>query len=117
MEFNKVILSGHLGADAEIKETFATFSLAEGIKYTTKDGKVIEKTNWHNCITRAVKLAPYLKKGMRIGIEGKLDYTKKGEKLFTNILVHEVVFFEKKRPEQTAAPESVKSEPETDLPF
>ena len=78
---NKVILVGRLGQDVELKKTpngsfVANFSLATTEKWTDNNGVKREPTEWHRIIAWK-KLAEicgaYLKKGMQVYIEGKLQ--------------------------------------------
>ena len=78
---NKVILIGNLGRDPEIKKlengaTLAPFSMATTESYTDKvSGKKIENTDWHDVILwrgLAELAEKFLKKGMKIYVEGRL---------------------------------------------
>ena len=78
---NKVILIGNLGRDPEIKKlengaTLASFSMATYESYTDKvSGKKIENTDWHDVILwrgLAELAEKFLKKGMKIYVEGRL---------------------------------------------
>lgn len=78
---NKVILVGNLGKDPEIKYLengvpIAKFSIATSEVYTDKNsGEKREITDWHNVVMwrGLAKVAEqYLKKGMKVYIEGKL---------------------------------------------
>ncbi len=76
---NKVMLIGNLGKDAETRHTpsgaaVTNFSLAT--TYRTKDqaGEWRDKTDWHDVVVwRAENVAPYLKKGKRVFVEGRLQ--------------------------------------------
>jgi len=78
---NKVILIGNLGRDPEVRylengTAFAKFSIATSETYTDKTtGEKREITDWHNIVLwrGLAKIAEtYLKKGMKVYIEGKL---------------------------------------------
>ncbi len=78
---NKVILIGNLGRDPEIRYlengvSVARFSIATSESYTDKTtGEKREITDWHNIVLwrGLAKIAEsYLKKGMKIYVEGKL---------------------------------------------
>lgn len=78
---NKVILIGNLGRDPEVRYLengtgVARFSIATSESYTDKaTGEKREITDWHNivCWRGLAKIAEtYLKKGMKIYVEGKL---------------------------------------------
>ena len=78
---NKVILIGNLGRDPEIRYLesgvgVARFSIATSESYTDKNtGERREITDWHNIVLwrgLAKITEKYLKKGMKVYIEGKL---------------------------------------------
>ena len=78
---NKVILIGNLGKDPEIRYlesgvSVANFSIATSETFTDKNtGEKREVTDWHNIVLwrGLAKIAEtYLKKGMKVYIEGKL---------------------------------------------
>lgn len=78
---NKVILIGNLGKDPEIRYlesgvSVARFSIATSESYTDKNtGEKREITDWHNVVAwrGLAKIAEsYLKKGMKVYVEGKL---------------------------------------------
>jgi len=82
MSVNKVILVGNVGKDPEVRHldndvVVANFSLATTERgYTTKDGKEYpDRTEWHNIVAwrGLAKLAEgYIKKGMKLYVEGKI---------------------------------------------
>lgn len=77
---NKVFLIGHVGADAELKFTqggsaMLKFRVATTEKWTGKDGKKQEQTEWHMCVmwgARCEPLSKYITKGKQISVEGAL---------------------------------------------
>lgn len=79
---NKATLLGHLGRDPEVRKTragdpVATFSLATSESWRDKaTGERKERTEWHNVVVfneGLIKLVEqYLKKGLRIYVEGKI---------------------------------------------
>ncbi|WP_207428447.1 single-stranded DNA-binding protein [Pedobacter sp. SYSU D00535] len=77
---NKVILVGNLGKDPEVRHlengvSVATFPIATSESYTTKDGRRVEQTEWHNVVAwrgLADIAAKYLHKGRQVYVEGKL---------------------------------------------
>lgn len=128
---NKVLLIGHLGKDPEVKYTtdgtaYAKFSLATTDTYKGKDGKDVDKTEWHY-ITVWRKLAEvcgqYLKKGSKIYMEGRIrsyidpkDETKK----YVGIDMLEMIMLDSKRDKSEAGEKSETSSAQTnedDLPF
>jgi len=78
---NKVILTGHLGADPELKhlpsgDAVANIRLASSERYRDKaSGETQEATEWHRLVIfrRLAEIAgEYLVKGSRIYVEGRL---------------------------------------------
>ena len=78
---NKVILTGHLGADPELKhlpsgDPVANIRLASSERYRDKaSGETKEATEWHRVVffRRLAEIAgEYLVKGSRIYVEGRL---------------------------------------------
>ena len=108
MSYNKVVLIGFSGKDADVK-TFdsgsivANFTIATSERgYKLPNGtEVPERTDWHNiiCVGNQAKFAEkWVKKGTGLIIEGKIRYrqyeTKSGEKRYiTEILAERVEFF------------------------
>jgi single-strand DNA-binding protein len=79
---NKVLLIGRLGGDPEVRyapsgNAVANFSIATNRSYKDKDGNQQEQTEWHRIVawSRLAEFAKqYLHKGMRVYIEGRLQY-------------------------------------------
>jgi single-strand DNA-binding protein len=78
---NKVILIGNLGKDPEVRHlengaSVANFSIATSESFTDKNtGEKREITDWHNIVVwrgLAKVVEQYLKKGMKVYVEGKL---------------------------------------------
>jgi single-strand DNA-binding protein len=81
MSVNKVILVGRLGRDPETRFTsggqaVANFSLATDETYKDRNGERQKRTEWHKVVLWG-KLAEitqqYLKKGMLVYIEGRIQ--------------------------------------------
>lgn len=80
MSINKVMLSGNLGADAELRYTrggkpVALFSLAVNERVPAGDGTWGEHTSWIDCVMfgkRAEALSTWLRKGTKISLTGHL---------------------------------------------
>lgn len=71
------IVIGHLGADAEQKNSngneFVTFRVAHTDKWTDDAGQTHENTTWIDCIINgSPKVLPYLKKGQMVYVSGSL---------------------------------------------
>jgi single-strand DNA-binding protein len=73
----QLTIIGNLGFDAVIKEyngqKFIEFSVAVNERYKKADGTQVETTDWINCTYRQLGLAPYLKKGDKILVQGKMS--------------------------------------------
>ncbi|WP_456325559.1 single-stranded DNA-binding protein [Desulfonauticus submarinus] len=78
---NKVFLIGRLGQDPRLAYTTSgmpvvNFSLATDEGYTDKNGKRVDKTQWHRIVVfnkQAEFCANYLSKGRLIFVEGRLQ--------------------------------------------
>jgi single-stranded DNA-binding protein len=73
----KLIVSGRVGSDAELKTvgdtTVCSFSIAHTEKVYGQTGEKLEKTIWIGCSIwgeRAIKLTPFITKGTYIVAEG-----------------------------------------------
>ena len=82
MSVNKVILLGYVGKDPETKEfetgKVTNFTIATTEKgYKLKSGKEVpDRTEWHNIMLwggLAEVAEKYIKKGMQVYIEGKIQ--------------------------------------------
>jgi len=102
---NKVLLLGNLGQDPEVRytpsgATVCTFSIATNERWTSKDGKKEERTEWHRIVVWG-KLAElcgeYLGKGRTVFVEGRLqtrEWTdKQGNKRYTTEIIANNVQF------------------------
>lgn len=76
---NKVMLIGNLGFDADLKQlssgnSVLKFKLACSEKYNNKQGELVEKTEWIQCVLwgkRSDGLSKYMTKGKKVYVEGK----------------------------------------------
>ncbi|WP_054308953.1 single-stranded DNA-binding protein [Mesorhizobium sp. 1M-11] len=79
---NKVILVGNLGAEPDIRRTQRTDQLVVSFRLTTSEtwrdkesGERKEKTEWHTVVVFNEQIAKvaeqYLKKGMKVYVEGQ----------------------------------------------
>ena len=76
---NKVILIGNVGQAPELKHVnetpYCILSVATNESYKDKEGKLQTKTEWHNVVLwkgQAEFATKYIKKGSKVGVEGKL---------------------------------------------
>jgi single-strand DNA-binding protein len=104
VSFQKVILIGRLGKDPESREiqsgAVCNFSIATSESYNDRDGKKIERTEWHSVSVfgkLAEICAKFLTKGSQIFVEGKLQTnsweSKDGEKKFQTVVIASNVRF------------------------
>jgi len=96
---NKVILVGNVGADPEVRYldgasdggvSVANINLATTETYTNKNGERVSQTEWHRVVLwrgLAKVTENYVKKGMKLYIEGRLKTRtwedKEGNKRYT----------------------------------
>ena len=100
---NKVMLIGNVGNDPEIRATSSgarvgKVSLATNRSWTDRSGQKKEKTEWHRLtfFGRLVDIVEqYVKKGDRLYVEGRVEYSQTegegGTKYWTDIVVTEMV--------------------------
>ncbi|PWJ93597.1 single-strand binding protein [Mesorhizobium loti] len=98
---NKVLLIGHLGADPEIRrlnsgEPVVNIRIATSESWRDKNsGERKEKTEWHNVVIfndNIAKVAEqYLKKGMKVYVEGQLQTRKWQDQSGTDRYTTEIV--------------------------
>ena len=76
---NKAILIGNVGQAPELKHVnetpYCIMSVATNESYKDKDGNMQTKTEWHNVVlwkNQADFAVKYIKKGSKVGVEGKL---------------------------------------------
>lgn len=83
MSINRVIVSGNLTKDAELRRTAGGMSvLSIGIAVNDRardaNGNWQDRANYFDCAmfgTRAEGISPYLKRGTKVAIEGKLRWS------------------------------------------
>jgi single-strand DNA-binding protein len=109
-DLNKVMLTGRLGKDVELRVTpngssVATFSVASSRNVKDGDGWK-EQTEWFNVVAwekLAETCANYLHKGSRVYIEGRLqtrEYEKDGQKrYFTEVITNDLIMLDSKKQE------------------
>lgn len=101
---NKVMIIGNVGGDPEVRATssgarVAKVSVATNRSWQGRDGQTQEKTEWHR-LTFFGRLADiveqYVKKGDRLYVEGRLEYSQTTDdqgqvRYWTDIVVNEMV--------------------------
>lgn len=124
---NKVILVGNVGADPDYRaldggNRVVRLRLATSEKYTDKDGKKQEQTEWHS-VTLWGGLADvvdkYVHKGSQVYIEGKIrtrEYDHKGEKRYaTEIIANDMKLLGRPK-DANEAPQAVAPAPQAPVP-
>jgi single-strand DNA-binding protein len=75
--YTKTQVIGYLGNDAVLRDfngkKVLNFSIAHSQNYTNEAGVKVEKTQWFECsMWSSEKVAPYLKKGVAVMVEGSI---------------------------------------------
>lgn len=125
---NKVIISGHLTRDAELRKTqsgLAIMNLGVAVNDTRRNqqtGEWEEYPNYLDCVMmgeRAEKIADMLVKGMKVCIEGKLRWSqweKEGQKRSkVEIIIDQIEFMSRKEKEPDTS--AYDSYADSDIPF
>ena len=130
MSYEHTVIVGHLGRDPEMRYTpngkpVTNFSVAVSRKFTSKDGKTVEKTKWFR-VTAWDKLAElcnqYLRKGRLVLVAGEIDASayanQAGEPAASlELTAREVKFLGGKPQEDEAAQAPAQTPAATDMPF
>lgn len=131
MSINRVICTGFTTRDAELKATqggtsVLTFGIAvNDSKRNQQTGEYEDYANYVDCTMfgkRAQALAPHLKKGTKVAIEGKLHYssweTRDGQKRSKlDVTVTELEFMQKKGQQPEPQQQSMDDLFDEDCPF
>lgn len=83
MSINKVILSGNLGGEPEVRMSSSgipvlSFNLAVNERIRDQSGNWNDRPNWFSCTmfgSRAESVSRYLSKGSKVAIAGRLRYS------------------------------------------
>ncbi len=118
-DLNKVMLTGRLGKEVELRVTssgssVAKFSVASGRSQKLGDGSYKDSTEWFRVVAwekLAETCANFLKKGSHVYIEGRLqtsEYTDKdGVKRYsTEVIASEMLMLDPKRQSQDEGDDS-----------
>lgn len=109
MSINRVTISGNLTRDAELRQTASGmavlgFSVAVNDRVKGEDGQWTDRPNFIDCSmfgTRAEKIAPYLSKGTKVTIAGKLRWSqweRDGQKRSkVEVIVDEIEFMSRQQ--------------------
>jgi len=123
MDLNRIIVSGRLGRDPEVKQTndgqdWCSFSVA--VNRYAKKGTDAE-ADWFNCTAfgkTAAFISQYFHKGDGITIEGHMQSSKKEDKTFWNLIVDRPYFEHGGKKERSEDPEDVFHKiSDEDIPF
>ena len=124
-DLNKVMLTGHLGADPEMRYTsqgsaVTTFRVASGRRWKSADGVDHDDTEWFRVVAWD-KLGEicnqYLTKGARVYVEGRLRTNKWQDKetgqdrYSTEVIVGEMLFLSQPRDEDIEINQEEDAEP------
>lgn len=110
---NKVTLIGNLGSDPEIRRSQAgnpivTLKIATSEKWKDKSGEKKEKTEWHTVVIFNDRIATYaetyLKKGMKVYLEGQIQTRKWQDKTGADRYSTEIVLQQYKGELQSLSP-------------
>ena len=96
---NRATLVGHIGRDPEIRELkggnkAATFSLATTEKWTDREGKPAEATDWHRVVVYGASVEiveTMLRKGVPVMVEGRIATRKYSDREGAERSVTEIV--------------------------
>jgi single-strand DNA-binding protein len=117
MSINKVILVGNVGNDPEVQYVMenvpvARFRLATSENYKNKSGERVTNTEWHNVVVwrgLATVVEKYVKKGMKLYIEGKISYRKYEKdgqvQYYTDIVADEMKMLDSKSSDSGSSPQ------------
>lgn len=106
MSINRVIISGNIGRDPELRSTASgsqilSFGLAVNDRRKSQQtGEWEDSTNWVDCVVfgaRAEPLGRFLSKGAKVAVDGKLRYSSweakdGGKRSKLEVVVDEVEF-------------------------
>lgn len=121
--YNKIVITGHAGRDAEVRQTNSGGTVTN-VSVATNDGwGDNERTNWHRVVAFGKVgeiMGQYVKKGDRLLIEGRMEYgsyERDGVTIPTaEIIASEVVFMGGDQ-NQAEEPVTPITRPDDDLPF
>ena len=115
---NKAMIIGRLGRDPELRYSqsgspVCTLSVATDEGYTDRDGKKVDRTEWHRVVLyskAAENCNQFLKKGSLVYVEGSLQTRKwqdqQGQDRYTTeIKAQRVQFLDKRGGEQGSRPQ------------
>ena len=125
-DINKAVLRGRAAANAEWKDlqnaTLVTLRLGTADSYTDKDGRKVERTDWHTvaCWGKMADQARGIRKGDVVQVEGKIrtrSYeAKEGKRYITEIIAAKITRDSAEREPQIER-DDVPERSDDDIPF
>ena len=125
-DINKVIIRGRAAANAELKDlpntTLVTLRVATSDDYIDRDGRKIERTDWHTvaCWGKMADQARGIRKGDVVQVEGKIrtrSYeAKEGKRYITEIIAAKITRDSAEREPQIER-DDVPERSEDEIPF
>ena len=125
-DINKVIIRGRAAANAELKDlpntTLVTLRVATSDDYTDRDGRKVERTDWHMvaCWGMMADAARWVRKGDAVSVEGKLrtrSYDKAGEKRYVTEIIASKITCDAADREPQIERDDVPERSEDEIPF
>jgi single-strand DNA-binding protein len=127
-DLNKVMLTGYLGADPEMRYTpqgsaVTTFRVASGRTWKSADGTQHDDTEWFRCVAweRLAEICnQYLTKGTRVYIEGRVQTRKwqdqNGQDRYSTEVIAQDMIILSSRSDRPAVPADADTPAEDDIP-
>ena len=125
-DINKVIIRGRAAANADWKDlpntTLVTLRVATSDDYTDRDGRKVERTDWHTvaCWGKMADQARGIRKGDVVQVEGKIrtrSYeAKEGKRYITEIIAAKITRDSAEREPQIER-DDVPERSDDDIPF
>jgi single-strand DNA-binding protein len=125
-DINKVIIRGRAAANADWKDlpntTLVTLRVATSDDYTDRDGRKVERTDWHMvaCWGKMADQARGIRKGDVVQVEGKIrtrSYeAKEGKRYITEIIAAKITRDSAEREPQIER-DDVPERSDDDIPF
>lgn len=125
-DINKVTLRGRAAANAEWKDlpntTLVTLRVATSDDYTDRDGRKVERTDWHMvaCWGKVAEQAANIRKGDVVTVDGQLrtrSYDKGGEKRYVTEVVAKSVVVDAQDRQPQVERDDAPPISEDDIPF
>lgn len=128
-DLNKVMLTGYLGADPEMRYTnsgsaVTTFRVASSRAWKSADGQQHDDTEWFRCVAweRLAEICnQYLTKGTRVYVEGRVQTRKwqdqNGQDRYTTeVIAQDMIILSSRSDRQAAASDDGHADEEVSAP-